>query len=182
MDVQKLLETYNSVSQANEEQMNRISKLLEQRADTNSHIQSWQPQPQPQPPMPTPNSSNNPTAMVTSTTTMMNTPYAPQPYNHLSMIPPSMPFKFTMAAASSSALRRKSNIPGWSTPPHVLLVDDDMIFRRLSTKLLQVAGCTIDVASDGLEAITKLGSRSYDIVLMVNTTMPAPLLFDSKWQ
>lgn len=79
-----------------------------------------------------------------------------------------MPFKFTMAAASSSALRRKSNIPGWSTPPHVLLVDDDMIFRRLSTKLLQVAGCTIDVASDGLEAITKLGSRSYDIVLMVN--------------
>lgn len=159
MDVQKLLETYNSVSQANEEQMNRISKLLEQRTDTNSHVQSW-------PTMPTPNSSD-PTTIITST--MMNTPYASQPYNQLSTTPsisPSMPFKFTMAAASPSALRRKSNIPGWSTPPHVLLVDDDMIFRRLSTKLLQVAGCTIDVASDGLEAITKLGSRSYDIVLM----------------
>ncbi|KAI7874914.1 hypothetical protein K492DRAFT_168705 [Lichtheimia hyalospora FSU 10163] len=155
MDVQKLLETYNSVSQANEEQMNRISKLLEQRTD-NSHPPSWSP-------MPTPTNNNN--TIVTSNTTMVNTPYTSQPYNHLSTIPSSMPFKFTMAAASC-ALRRKSNIPGWSTPPHVLLVDDDMIFRRLSTKLLQVAGCTIDVASDGLEAITKLGSRSYDIVLM----------------
>ena len=164
MDVQKLLETYNSVSQANEEQMNRISKLLEQRTD-NSHPPSWSP-------MPTPTKNNNNNNTIVTSTTMMNTPYTPQPYNHFSTIPSSMPFKFTMAAASSCALRRKSNIPGWSTPPHVLLVDDDMMFRRLSTKLLQVAGCTIDVASDGLEAITKLGSRSYDIVLMVSQTLP----------
>lgn len=175
MDVQKLLDTYNSVSQANEEQMNRISKLLEQRTDTNSHVQSW-------PTMPTPNTSD-PTTIMTST--MMNTPYASQPYNQLSTAPsisPSVPFKFTMAAASPSALRRKSNIPGWSTPPHVLLVDDDMIFRRLSTKLLQVAGCTIDVASDGLEAITKLGSRSYDIVLMVSHQKISCMHYESKWQ
>lgn len=63
--------------------------------------------------------------------------------------------------------RARSLLPGWSVPPRVLLVDDDSIFRRLSTRLLQLAGCTIDVAVDGLQAIEKLGTARYDIVLMV---------------
>lgn len=54
----------------------------------------------------------------------------------------------------------------WTIPPRVLLVDDDSIFRRLSTRLLQLAGCTIDVAVDGVEAIRKLGTDKYDLVLM----------------
>lgn len=58
--------------------------------------------------------------------------------------------------------------PGWSVPPRVLLVDDDSIFRRLSTRLLEMAGCTIEVAVDGVEAIDKLGTDHYDIVLMVS--------------
>ncbi|KAG2222412.1 hypothetical protein INT45_009424, partial [Circinella minor] len=57
-------------------------------------------------------------------------------------------------------------IPGWSVPPRVLLVDDDSIFRRISTRLLQLAGCTIDVAVDGIEACSKIVSHDYDIVLM----------------
>ncbi|KAG1443797.1 hypothetical protein G6F56_010542 [Rhizopus delemar] len=63
--------------------------------------------------------------------------------------------------------RKKRRLqPGWTVPPRVLLVDDDSIFRRLSTKLLQMAGCTIDVAVDGEEAVSKLGSERYDLVLM----------------
>ncbi|KAI8376018.1 uncharacterized protein BYT42DRAFT_573116 [Radiomyces spectabilis] len=70
------------------------------------------------------------------------------------------------ALTTSRGIKRKSLIPGWTIPPKVLLVDDDSIFRRLSTRLLQLAGCTIDVAVDGLEALTKLSSDRYDIVLM----------------
>ncbi|KAI8084418.1 uncharacterized protein B0P05DRAFT_535490 [Gilbertella persicaria] len=62
--------------------------------------------------------------------------------------------------------KRKRMQPGWSVPPRVLLVDDDSIFRRLSTRLLQIAGCTIDVAVDGMEAVKKLGTGKYDLVLM----------------
>lgn len=69
---------------------------------------------------------------------------------------------------SNTPTRKRKRIqPGWSVPPRVLLVDDDSIFRRLSTRLLQVAGCTIDVAVDGVEAVKKLGSGKYDLVLMV---------------
>lgn len=64
-------------------------------------------------------------------------------------------------------VHRKTYIPGWSVPPRVLLVDDDSVCRNLSSKLLQVFGCTFDVATDGVEALKKLGLERYDLVLMV---------------
>ncbi|KAM3589838.1 kinase-regulated stress-responsive transcription factor skn7 [Umbelopsis sp. WA50703] len=82
------------------------------------------------------------------------------------------------AVASSSApapapagngkvrVHRTTYVPGWSVPPRVLLVDDDSVFRNLSSKLLQVFGCTFDVAADGVEAMQKLGLEKYDLVLM----------------
>lgn len=79
------------------------------------------------------------------------------------------------AVASSSApaangkvrVHRTTYVPGWSVPPRVLLVDDDSVFRNISSKLLQVFGCTFDVAADGVEAMQKLGLEKYDLVLMV---------------
>ena len=69
---------------------------------------------------------------------------------------------------STTRKRSRSFVPpGWSVPPRVLLVDDDSLFRRISTRLLELAGCTIEVAVDGVEAIDKLGTDHYDIVLMV---------------
>lgn len=65
-------------------------------------------------------------------------------------------------------VHRKTFIPGWSVPPRVLLVDDDSVCRNLSSKLLQVFGCTFDVATDGVEALKKLGLEKYDLVLMVS--------------
>jgi PleD family two-component response regulator len=78
----------------------------------------------------------------------------------------------TSAAARPSSdktmrIHRKTYIPGWSVPPRVLLVDDDSVCRNLSSKLLQVFGCTFDVATDGVEALKKLGLEKYDLVLMV---------------
>lgn len=75
----------------------------------------------------------------------------------------------TSAAANGKVrVHRTTYVPGWSVPPRVLLVDDDSVFRNLSSKLLQVFGCTFDVAADGVEAMQKLGLEKYDIVLMVS--------------
>ncbi|KAG2178299.1 hypothetical protein INT44_001449, partial [Umbelopsis vinacea] len=74
----------------------------------------------------------------------------------------------TTSGAGNGKVRvhRTTYVPGWSVPPRVLLVDDDSVFRNLSSKLLQVFGCTFDVAADGVEAMHKLGLEKYDIVLM----------------
>ncbi|KAI1317093.1 kinase-regulated stress-responsive transcription factor skn7 [Mortierella claussenii] len=64
-------------------------------------------------------------------------------------------------------LQRPSiSIPSWSVPPKVLLVEDDDISRRLSSKLLQIFGCPFDVAEDGVAAVGKMSHQKYDIVLM----------------
>lgn len=57
--------------------------------------------------------------------------------------------------------------PTWAVPPRVLLVDDDQVSRKLFSKFLQVSGCTIDVAVDGIGAVNKMNLEKYDLVLMV---------------
>jgi len=63
--------------------------------------------------------------------------------------------------------RRESNVPGWAVPPRVLLVEDDQVCRKLSSKFLEVFGCDIDVAVDGVSAVQKMKVHKYDLVLMV---------------
>ncbi|KAI8384758.1 HSF-type DNA-binding-domain-containing protein [Radiomyces spectabilis] len=65
-----------------------------------------------------------------------------------------------------SAPRDKPIQPGWTVPPRVLLVDDDSVYRELSGKLLNMIGCNIDLAKDGLEAVRKMGLEKYDLILM----------------
>ncbi|KAJ7485779.1 hypothetical protein FB451DRAFT_1128035 [Mycena latifolia] len=67
---------------------------------------------------------------------------------------------------SSLRVRRWSLLPGWAVPPRVLLVDDDAVIRQLSSRLLQLFGCTIDVAVDGVGAVAKMNLEKYDLVLM----------------
>jgi len=64
-------------------------------------------------------------------------------------------------------VRRSTYVPGWSVPPRVLLVEDDAVSRKLSSKFLQIFGCTIDVAVDGVGAVNKMNLEKYDLVLMV---------------
>ncbi|KAJ7753068.1 HSF-type DNA-binding-domain-containing protein [Mycena maculata] len=61
---------------------------------------------------------------------------------------------------------RSTFVPGWAVPPRVLLVDDDAVTRKLSSKFLQVFGCTTDVAVDGVGAVDKMNFEKYDLVLM----------------
>lgn len=72
---------------------------------------------------------------------------------------------------NSMRVTRATFVPPWSVPPKVLLVDDDSTCRKLSSKLLQVFGCSFDVAVDGLDAVNRMGvGNKYDIVLMVRST------------
>lgn len=48
----------------------------------------------------------------------------------------------------------------------VLVVDDNQINRLLINKILTKWGATIDFAEDGLQAISKIESQKYDVVLM----------------
>ncbi|BGP23054.1 kinase-regulated stress-responsive transcription factor skn7 [Rhodotorula toruloides] len=70
------------------------------------------------------------------------------------------------SAERPSAPRRQSNVPGWAVPPRVLLVEDDAVCRKLSSKFLEVFGCQIDVAVDGVSAVNKMNMQKYDLVLM----------------
>ncbi|GAA5992468.1 hypothetical protein JCM10908_000831 [Rhodotorula pacifica] len=62
--------------------------------------------------------------------------------------------------------RRESAVPGWAVPPRVLLVEDDTVCRKLSSKFLEKFGCQIDVAVDGVSAVNKMNVQKYDLVLM----------------
>lgn len=71
--------------------------------------------------------------------------------------------------AKKLRVRRSTYVPGWAVPPRVLLVDDDAVSRKLSSKFLQVFGCAIDVAVDGIGAVNKMNLEKYDLVLMVSS-------------
>ena len=49
---------------------------------------------------------------------------------------------------------------------HVLLVDDHPMNRELGVTLLDLLGCTSDVACDGREAIIAVQTQCYDLILM----------------
>ncbi|GAA6012394.1 hypothetical protein JCM10207_007072 [Rhodosporidiobolus poonsookiae] len=89
--------------------------------------------------------------------------------------PPSAAATSSAAAAAAAerpgATRRQSNVPGWAVPPRVLLVEDDAVCRKLSSKFLEVFGCQIDVAVDGVSAVNKMNVQKYDLVLM-DVVMP----------
>lgn len=71
-------------------------------------------------------------------------------------------------------VRRSTFVPGWTVSPRVLLVDDDAVSRKLGSKFLQVFGCTIDVAVDGVGAVNKMNLEKYDLVLMVSRISLSP--------
>jgi CheY-like chemotaxis protein len=48
----------------------------------------------------------------------------------------------------------------------VLLAEDDPVNREITSSLLDFAGLTVDVASDGVEAVAQAAQHHYDLMLM----------------
>jgi osomolarity two-component system response regulator SKN7 len=85
---------------------------------------------------------------------------------------PDPTFEARPPSVQTLRVRRTAYVPGWAVPPRVLLVEDDAVSRKLSSKFLQVFGCTIDVAVDGVGAVNKMNFEKYDLVLMVPFSPP----------
>jgi CheY-like chemotaxis protein/HPt (histidine-containing phosphotransfer) domain-containing protein len=50
--------------------------------------------------------------------------------------------------------------------PNVLLVDDNMINRQVAGEILKKAGCKVDFANNGYQAIERVKAKEYDIIFM----------------
>jgi len=48
----------------------------------------------------------------------------------------------------------------------VLLVEDNLINQKVATKMLEKLGCSVEIAADGIEAVEKTESTTYDIIFM----------------
>ncbi|RKP09966.1 CheY-like superfamily, partial [Thamnocephalis sphaerospora] len=66
--------------------------------------------------------------------------------------------------AKSTDVAQRS--PNWVQSPKVLLVEDDPTCRSVGKRMLQIFGCTLDEACDGLTAVSKMNIGKYDLVLM----------------
>ena len=100
-----------------------------------------------------------------STPTISSTTSTPLPSSSSLPVPPS---SSPSSSQQKLRVRRATFVPGgWAVPPRVLLVDDDAVIRKLSSKFLKIFGCTTDVAVDGIGAVTKMNLEKYDLVLMV---------------
>jgi CheY-like chemotaxis protein len=53
-----------------------------------------------------------------------------------------------------------------ATLAHILVVEDNAINQKVASRLLQKLGYSVDLASNGVEALVALSKRSYDLVLM----------------
>lgn len=121
---------------------------------------------------------SNTTANGVSSSNLNSNSGPPKSSNSSISSRPELPKKLSTSSTTSSLttptgepnnylrVRRSTLVPGWAVPPRVLLVDDDQVCRRLSSKFLQVFGCTIDYAVDGMSAVNKMNSEKYDLVLM----------------
>jgi DNA-binding response OmpR family regulator len=59
----------------------------------------------------------------------------------------------------------------------ILLVDDEIITLKITRKLLQDSGYTVDIATSSSEAMKLMGKRPYHLVI-VDITMPTMSGFD----
>lgn len=53
-----------------------------------------------------------------------------------------------------------------TTKGGVLIVEDDAAIRRLVTMVLEREGYHVEAASDGVEAVRKLGLADYDVIIL----------------
>lgn len=61
---------------------------------------------------------------------------------------------------------------------HILVAEDDVIAQMVVTKMVEQAGYTMDLAVDGLEVVSAMESKHYDLILM-DCLMPRMSGFDA---
>ena len=67
---------------------------------------------------------------------------------------------------STSTTPQQSTETTLPSNTRVLLVEDNIINQRVATAMLNKLGCTVDIASNGVEAIDALKKQAYALVIM----------------
>lgn len=90
----------------------------------------------------------------------------PSPFGSL-IVPKEIGKKGAKARLSARDLRRSTTIvTSWTHAPKILVVEDDVVYRQLSSKFLEKFGCVIETVDDAQQAIAKMNQTRYDLVLM----------------
>lgn len=72
----------------------------------------------------------------------------------------------TAERPSPEPSRQPARNPQPGASPHLLLVDDNAVNRLVACRFLTRAGCRVDEAADGKEALERIRTHQYDAVLM----------------
>lgn len=102
-----------------------------------------------------------------------------QDQRHLILPDPRLLIQSSSVSSSSSSTVFPSHIPifnlptpliqeakKWLSPPTVLLVEDDQIYRSLSGRILEFIGCKMVTCNDGIEAVQVMAQQHFDLVFM----------------
>lgn len=83
------------------------------------------------------------------------------------VIPPGDQPAIQAPAEAPLRLRRSTVIkPHWTQTPRILVVEDDVVYRQLSSKFLEKFGCITETVEDAQGAVEKMNATKYDLVLM----------------
>ena len=89
-------------------------------------------------------------------------PAAPgSPLGSAPEIPPALPSP-RRAANGTQGLLAAGRVP----KARILLVEDNAVNQRLAVRMLEKRGHQVDVAENGIEALSRMASTAYDVVLM----------------
>lgn len=68
--------------------------------------------------------------------------------------------------APGPVTRRTPMKPSWTQTPRILVVEDDLVYRQLSSKFLEKFGCVVETVENAQQGIEKMNKTKYDLVLM----------------
>jgi signal transduction histidine kinase/ActR/RegA family two-component response regulator len=70
------------------------------------------------------------------------------------------------AARASTGQTDGHAAAGAQALPRILVVEDNLLNQKVAVHQLERLGCSVDVAGDGLEALTRIEQTTYDLVFM----------------
>lgn len=79
---------------------------------------------------------------------------------------PPVPIALATSALDVHWLREVSPAAHGLHVPHVLVAEDNLINQIMSVSMLAQLGCTVDVATDGRDAVRRWSEATYDLILM----------------
>ena len=94
-------------------------------------------------------------------------------HTRLGMGPAPLVTRYTVAETEARTRQNPSDGPGSQPTPiartesiRALVAEDNLVNQKVATRLLERLGCTVDIASNGWEAVKMVQRLSYDVVFM----------------